>query len=62
MAKRTVIERVEEYVQNHPEVYNLTLADANEIRELKDTLNIVCTAFAYGYMQGQKAAKGGAAL
>lgn len=61
MAKRTVPERVNEYVKKHPEAYNLMLTDANEIRELGDMLDIVCTAFAYGYMKGQKAKKGGVA-
>ena len=58
--KRPIVERVNEYVKKHPEAYNLLLTDANEIRELGDTLDIVCTAFAYGYMKGQKAKKGGA--
>lgn len=60
MAKRTVTERVNEYAKKHPEAYNLLLEDANEIRELDDMLEIVCTAFAYGYMKGAKAKKGGA--
>lgn len=59
MAKRTVPERVNEYIKKHPEAYNLLLTDANEIRELGNTLDIVCTAFAYGYMKAQKAKKGG---
>lgn len=59
MAKRTVPQRVDEYVKKHPEAYDLTIFDANEIRALTDTLDIVCTAFAYGYMKGQKAGKGG---
>lgn len=58
--KRTVPERVNEYVKKHPEAYNLLLTDANEIRELGNMLDIVCTAFAYGYMKGSKAKKGGA--
>lgn len=57
MAKRPVPERVNEYIKNHPEAYNLLLTDANEIRELGDTLDIVCTAFAYGYMKGSRAKK-----
>lgn len=57
--KRTVPERVNEYIKKHHEAYNLLLTDVNEIRELGDTLEIVCTAFAYGYMKGQKAKKGG---
>lgn len=61
MAKRTVPQRVEEYIKKHPEAYNMLITDVNEIRELGDTLEIVCTAFAYGYMKGQKAKKGGAA-
>lgn len=58
--KRTVPQRVNEYIKKHPKAYNMLLTDANEIRELGDTLEIVCTAFAYGYMKGQKEKKGGA--
>lgn len=58
--RRTVKQKVDEYVKKHPEAYNLLLTDANEIRELDDMLDIVCTAFAYGYMKGAKAKKGGA--
>lgn len=57
--KRPITVRVNEYVKKHPEAYNLTLFDANEIRRLGDTLDIVCTAYAYGYMKGAKAKKGG---
>lgn len=60
--KRTVPERVNEYIKKHPEAYNLLLTDANEIRELGDMLDIICTAFAYGYMKGQKQAKKGGAV
>lgn len=59
MAKRTVPQRVDEYVKKHPEAYNLLLTDANEIRELGNTLDIVCTAFAYGYMKCEKKMKKG---
>lgn len=59
--KRTVKQRVDEYVKKHPETYNnLLVIDMNEIRELDDMLEIVCTAFAYGYMKGAKSKKGGA--
>lgn len=60
--KRTVPQRVNEYIKKHPEAYNMLITDVNEIRELGDTLEIVCTAFAYGYMKGQKAKKGGTAV
>lgn len=60
MARRTVPERVKEYIKKHPEAYDMRIADANQIRELGDTLEIVCTAFAYGYMKGSKAKKDGA--
>lgn len=59
--RRTVPERVNEYIKKHPEAYNLLLTDVNEIRELGNTLDIVCTAFAYGYMKGSKERKGGVA-
>lgn len=60
--KRTVSERVNEYVKKHPEAYNMLLTDANEIRKLGDPLDIICTAFAYGYMKGHKKAKKGGAV
>lgn len=60
MARRTVPERVNEYVKKHPEAYDLFMKEVNEIRELGDMLDIVCTAFAYGYMKGSNAKKGGA--
>lgn len=60
MAKRTVPQRVDEYIKKHPEAYDMFLTDINEIRELGNTLEIVCTAFAYGYMKGAKSKKGGA--
>lgn len=58
MAKQTVPERVNEYIKKYPEAYNLLLEDVNEIRELGDILDIICTAFAYGYMKASKAKKG----
>lgn len=57
--RRTVIQRVDNYIKRHPEAYDMRLADVNEIRELGDTFEIVCTAFAYGYMKGSKVKKGG---
>lgn len=54
MAKRTVPERVNEYVRKHPEAYDIMIYDVNEIRKLGDTLEMICTAFAYGYMKGSK--------
>lgn len=59
--KRTIPERVNEYIKKHPEAYNLLLTDVNEIMELGSMIDIVSTAFAYGYMKGNKAKKGGAA-
>lgn len=61
MAKRTVTERVNEYVKKHPQTYNnLLVIDMNEIRELGNMVDVISTAFAYGYMKGAKAKKGGA--
>ena len=59
MSKRTVPQRVDEYVKKHPEAYNLLLTDANEIRELGSMIDIISTAFAYGYMKCEKAMKKG---
>lgn len=61
MSKRTVPQKVNKYIKNHPEAYKrLYATDMNEIVELKDIVDIVTTAFAYGYMKGQKAKEGGA--
>lgn len=58
--KRTVPHRVDEYTRKHPYTLNLLFTtDVNEIAELGNTLDIISTAFAYGYMKGQKAKKGG---
>ncbi len=61
MNKRTVPQIVDEYVKKNPEALSLLLTDANEIVELGSMINIVATAFAYGYMKGQNARKGGEA-
>ncbi len=61
MAKRTVPQRVDEYVKKHPEVHSsLLVMDMNDIRELGNMVDVISTAFAYGYMKGAKAKKGGA--
>lgn len=60
MAKRPVPERVNEYIKKHPEAYNMLLTEVDEITELENMFDIVCTAFAYGYMKGSRAKKGGA--
>ncbi len=59
--KRTVKQRVDEYVKKHPEVHSsLLVMDMNDIRELGNMVDVISTAFAYGYMKGAKAKKGGA--
>lgn len=60
MAKRTVPQKVEQYTKKHPEANSLMLEDADEIVALGSMIDIVSTAFAYGYMKGQKAKEGGA--
>lgn len=60
MAKRPVTERVNEYAKKHPEAYNMLVVEVNEIAKLGSMIDIVTTAFAYGYMKGAKAKKGGA--
>ena len=60
MKKKTVPQKVNKYIKKHPEAYNMLLTDVNEIVELGSMIDIVVTAFAYGYMKGQKAKKGGA--
>lgn len=60
MNKRTVPQRVNEYTKKNPDALNLFVADVNEIAALGSMIDIISTAFAYGYMKGQKAKKGGA--
>lgn len=61
MSKQTVPQKVNKYIKKHPEAYKrLYATDMNEIVELKSMVDIICTAFAYGYMKGQKSGKGGA--
>ena len=53
--KRTVPERVNEYIKKHPEVYSsLLVVDMNDLRELADMTDIIATAYAYGYMKAKK--------
>lgn len=58
--RRTVPERVNKYIKKHPEAHNMLVVDMNEIYELGNMVDIIATAFAYGYTKGQKAKKGGA--
>ena len=58
MAKRKVPVRVDEYVKKHPEAYNLLLMEVHEIAELGSMIDIVTTAYAYGYMKGARTKKG----
>lgn len=59
--RRTVPERVNEYIKKHPEVYSsLLVVDMNDIMELGNMFDIIATAFAHGYMKASKAKKGGA--
>lgn len=60
MRKRTVPQKVNDYIKKHPEAHNMLLTDVNEIAELGSMIDIICTAFAYGYMKCSKAKKGGA--
>ncbi len=60
MRKRTVPQRVNEYLKKNPKASNTLITDVAEIVEHGSMIDIVSTAFAYGYMKGQKAGKGGA--
>lgn len=43
--RRTVKQRVDEYVKKHPEAYNnLLVIDMNEIRELGNMVDVISTA------------------
>ncbi len=59
MAKRTVPQRVNEYVKKNPKASNMLITDVAEIVELGNMIDIVSTAFVYGYMKGEKAREGG---
>lgn len=69
MAKRTVVERVEEFKsKKSPRTAKMTFDEMSEIAHMFglflnfcDAFKIINTAFYLGYMKGQKAKKGGAA-
>lgn len=69
MAKRTVVERVEEFKgKKSPRIVKMTGDEFTEIAQMFgpflnfcDAFKIINTAFYLGYMKGQKAKKGGAA-
>lgn len=59
--KRTVKQRVDDFRKKNPKAKFL-LDDMDEIMELDSTFDRVLTAFYFGYLKGQKAKKGGAAV
>ncbi len=56
---RSVVERVNEYVKKNPSAYDIMVTEVNQILALGDNIDIITTAFAFGYMKGFNAKKGG---
>jgi len=60
IAKHTIKQRVDEFLKSNKAEGKLMLMDMNEIKELGNMVDIIMYAFYFGYMEGQKAKKGGA--
>lgn len=60
MAKRTVKQRVDEFIQKKPKNATLSVVEMDEIWQTGSTFDIIKYAFYFGYMRGIKAKKGGA--
>lgn len=60
MAKRTVKERVDEFIQKKPKNATLSAVETDEIWQTGSTFDITKYAFYFGYMRGMRAKKGGA--
>lgn len=60
MAKRTVKQRVDEFIPKKPKNATLSVVEINEIEQTGNTFNIIKYAFYFGYMRGIKAKKGSA--
>ncbi len=58
--KRTVKQRVDEFVTDKPKSATLPAAEMEEIWKIGSTFQIIRYAFYFGYMKGMKARKGGA--
>lgn len=57
MAKRTVKQRVDEFVQKKPKNVTLSAVEMDEIWQIGSTFDIIKYAFYFGYLKGQKAKK-----
>ena len=60
--KKTVIERVNEYLKKHPipDEYDMSLPELMLIKSSGDWVDMIITSFSYGYMMGETARKAGA--
>ncbi len=61
MSKRTIPQRVDEFITKKPKSATLSAAEMDEIWQTGSTFGIIKYAFYFGYMRGMKARKGGAA-
>ncbi len=59
--RRTVPQRVDDFLKNKPKVLDLTSIELDEIWHSGDSFDMIVYAFYFGYMRGMKAKKGGAA-
>lgn len=60
MAKRTVKQRVDEFIPKKPKNATLSVVEMDEIWQTGNVFDIIKYAFYFGYLKGQKAKKGGA--
>lgn len=58
--KRTVKQRVDEFITAKPKNVTLSAVEMDEIWKTGSTFDIIKYAFYFGYMRGMKAKKGGA--
>lgn len=57
--KRTVKERVDDFIPKKPKNETLSAVEMDEIWQTGSTFDRIMTAFYFGYLKGQKAKKGG---
>ncbi len=59
--RRTVPQRVDNFLKKKPKSLDLTSVEMDEIWHSCDSFDMIVYAFYFGYMRGMKAKKGGAA-
>lgn len=60
MAKQTIKQRVDEFMDKNSNRIYLTMADMDEIYNIGGAFDIIKYAFYLGYIRGKNAKKGGA--